>query len=97
MSLASKVRRQYFNQKLSGSYSGLSGFLRNRKFKDAKAVQEELLRLRAFSLHKPIRKKFQTRAVLVHFANFQLVTDLIDYQKYARYYSLSNHFYKLDE
>lgn len=84
MSLANKVRRQYLNTRLSGSFAGLSGFLRNRKFSEAKAVQEELLRLRAFSLHKPIRKKFQTRSVLVHFANWQLVTDLIDYQRYSR-------------
>jgi len=78
------VRRQYFNPKLSGSYSGAQGFIKNRKFKDKAKVIEELSTLRAYMLHAPARKTYPRRRIVIPFIDRQWVSDLLDMQKYAK-------------
>ena len=78
------VKRQYRNPTFSGSFAGISGFLSNRKFKNKKAVTEELNKLREVSLHKPVRKKFKRRQTIVNFVNYQIQADLADVAKYKR-------------
>jgi len=73
------VRSSYLNQRLSGSYSGLDTFLRNNKrFQDKAAVEKELLKLDAFSLHRKVTSKFKRRRTLFRFANEILACDLKD-------------------
>ena len=78
------VKRQYFNPKLSGSFSGAHGFLKNRKFKDKNEVIQELNTLNTYTLHKPAREKFKRRRVFVPFIDWQWCADLVDMQKFSK-------------
>jgi hypothetical protein len=77
------IRRQYFNPKLSGSYSGASGFIRNRKITDKSKVLKQLKTLPTYSLHAPARKVYPRRRIVIPFIDRQWVADLIDMQKFA--------------
>jgi transposase InsO family protein len=81
-----EIKRQYFNPKLSGAYSGLSTFFANRKFhKTKKEVENELLKDPAYYFYRPAKKIIKhRRKVVVHLPNFQLVIDLIDTQRYSK-------------
>ena len=83
-SMMASIRRQYFNPKLSGSFSGASGFLKNRKFKNRKNVIEELNKLNPYSLYKPAPKIYPRRRIVVPFKDRQWASDLIDMQKYSK-------------
>jgi len=78
------VKQQYFNPKLSGSYSGFKGFFGNRKFKDKQQTKDELERIKEYYLFKPINRKFKRRPVQVDGPENQIVFDLIDIQQYAK-------------
>ena len=74
----------YFDPKHPGSYSSVSGFLKNnkvnkKKFKDW-AKKED-----ALTLHKPARKRFPRRRVLVFSTGDLLQIDLMEFQKLSRY------------
>jgi len=78
------IRKQFFNPKLSGSFSGAATFLKNRKFKDKNEVIKELNSLNTYTLHKPVREKFKRRRVFVPFIDWQWCADLVDMQKYSK-------------
>jgi transposase InsO family protein len=78
------IRRQYFNPRLSGSFSGVSGFIKNRKFRDKKEVVKELNSLREFALHRPAAKTYPRRRIFVPFADSHWSGDLLDLQKYSK-------------
>jgi len=80
----STVKQQYFNPKLSGSYSGFKGFFENRKFKDKVKTKAELEQLKEYYLFKPIKRKFKRRPVQVDGPEKQIVFDLIDIQQLAK-------------
>ena len=81
-----KIRRSYLNQRFSGAFSGLSGFLRNRKtWTNKKKVEKELKQLNAYSLHKDIRRKFKRRRVLFNFINQTWASDLKDISTIAEW------------
>ena len=80
------VKRSYLNQRLTGAFSLLSGFMKNRKqWNDKNAVEKELRKLSSYALHKPVRKKFKRRRVHVYFINETLSIDLKDLQSLSRY------------
>ena len=73
----STIKQSYLNQTYSGSYSGLSGFLKNRtKWKDQNEVAKELRKLRGYALHGDIRYKFPRRRIMVNFINEMWASDL---------------------
>ena len=78
------VKRNYFNSISPGSYSALSGFLRNKKYQSKKFIEDTLASLQTYTLHKPIRKKFPRRKVVVAFMNLLYTADLIDYRRHSR-------------
>jgi len=83
--MAGDIRRSYLNQRFSGSFSGLSGFLKNRKKWTSKAEVERTLRkLRGYALHKPIKKKFKRRKIMSFFINDVWGADLKDISTYSR-------------
>ena len=72
------------NQLFSGSWSGLEGFMKNRKkWTDKKEVDRELRTLKGYALHKDVRKKFKRRRIMVNFQNEIFAADLKDVQKLA--------------
>ena len=80
------ITRTYLNQRFSGSYSGLSGFIKNRKtWKDRKVIDEELRKLDAYSLHRPVRRKFQRRKILVNFIGEIFASDLKDISSISQF------------
>ena len=81
-----EIRRSWLSSRYSGSFSGVSGFIKNRKkWKDAKVVEQELQKLEGFALHRPIRKKFRRNKILAHYQHSIYGADLADISKYARY------------
>ena len=71
------IKQNYLNQTYSGSYSGLTGFLKNRKkWKDPNEVSKELRKLRGFALHGDVRYKFPRRRIMVSFIGEMWASDL---------------------
>ena len=80
----SEIRKSYLNQLFSGSYSGASGFMKNRKkWTNKKEVESELAKLKGYALHKDVRKKFKRRRIMVNMINEIFAADLKDTQKLA--------------
>ena len=80
-----EIRRTYVNTRISGALRGLDSFMENRKkWKDKRQVENELIKLETFSVHRPVRRKFPRRRVLVHFINELWSADLASLGKYAR-------------
>ena len=81
-----EIRRSYLSSRYSGSFGGLTTFMKNRKkWKDVKEVEKELQKLEGFSLHRPIRKKFKRNKIWAHYINSIWGADLADIQKYANF------------
>lgn len=79
------VNRTWSNQKLTGSFSSLSGFLRSRKkWSERKNVEDALRQLYSYSVHKPIRKTFKRRRIIVNFEGELFSSDLKDVSKYKK-------------
>lgn len=84
MAEGNDVRRSFLNQRFSGSFSGLDGFLRNRKkWKDKNAVEKELKKLKSYALHAPVKNKFPRRRIKVQFEHEIYTSDLKDISSYA--------------
>lgn len=82
----STVKANFINPNLAGSFSGISGFLRNRlKFKDKQAVVKELRKLNTYQLHKDVRRKFKRRHVKVFWKDNTWSSDLKDISNVADY------------
>ena len=65
-----EIRRTWKNVRLSGAFSGISGFMRNReKWNDRKEVEKELSKLRGFALHRLIRNRFKRNKIWAHYTN----------------------------
>lgn len=82
--MAGNVKRLYLNPLFSGSFSGVSAFMKNRKLKNKELVINELNKLKPYVLHKPARSKFPRRKFMVHFKNEQIQIDLIDLSRYSK-------------
>jgi len=72
--MSSTVQR-YVNPKLPGSFTGISGFVKNQNVNKVGSVKD-LQKLEAYSLHKPIVNKFKRQRVLVDSIDEQFVADL---------------------
>ena len=77
-----KIIEKYTNPSLPGSFSGLSGFLKNnREFKNNQLVKKAIRSLPAYTLHKPIRHRFPRRKTIVEGIDDQWQVDLVDLTK----------------
>ena len=87
-----EIRRSYLNKRFSGAFSGLSGFVQNRKkWTDKNEVVKELRKLDAYTLHRDVRKKFKRRRIMVHFINEIFCSDLKDISNISKWNN-NNHF-----
>ena len=75
----------YFNPKHPGSFSGVSGFIKNNKNINKKKFREWAKKESTLTLHKPARKHFPRRRVLVFSTGDLLQIDLMDFQKLSKY------------
>jgi hypothetical protein len=68
------------NPKAPGSYTSVSGFLRNNpQFRDVKKVKKVLENIESFSIHKPIKRKKIYPKVISNYKSEIFGADLIDY------------------
>jgi len=74
----------YFNLNEVGSYSSLSGFLKNNKIKNLQNVDKELRKLETYVLFQPVRKRFPTIKYLVYKYGHIWNIDLLDVSKFYR-------------
>lgn len=82
-----RLRQEYLDAVGAGSYGGVSRLyaeVKDRGISRAQ-VKEFLAKQDAYTLHKPVRKKFPTRRVYVTFMDEQWEIDLIDLSKIAKY------------
>ena len=75
----------YFNPKHPGSFSGVSGFLKNNKKVNKKKFKEWAKKENTITLHKPARKRFPRRKVLVFATGDLFQIDLMDFQSLSSY------------
>lgn len=68
------------NQRFAGAFSGIGRFIQNRKLKlTRKEIEDELLKIKTFAIHRGIKRKFRRRAVKVTPFIFEtLAVDLKD-------------------
>jgi transposase InsO family protein len=86
-----EIRRSYMNMRLSGAYSGLRGFLLNRKkWTDKKLADKELRKLDFYTSYKPVRRKFRRRRIMTYWKNMTWTTDLKDISNIAEYNNCYN-------
>lgn len=75
----SNILNDYLNPKLPGSFSGVSGFLKNNpNYKNNKRVRKTLKTIPSNTLHKQIKYKFDRSKTIVSGIDDQWQIDLID-------------------
>jgi hypothetical protein len=74
------VTRKYLHPRYSGSLSALNGFLKNNNYSSPQKVDEILSSLDAYVSHKPARKRFPRRPMIVPKINSVWSMDLADMQ-----------------
>lgn len=72
------IHRAYLSPDTPGAFSGLSGFVKNRKLKDIKSVQASLSKLPTFSKFKPPKTHYQRVPVIVKQPLELVQIDLMD-------------------
>ena len=71
----SKLQQIYYDTKRVGSYGGVAAF---RKVVSEKNVEQWLSEQDPYTLHKPVRRRFKRRCVVVGGPNQQWQADLVD-------------------
>jgi len=79
--ISEKLKTVYYDPKTG--FSGINDMVRKSGIKQRK-VKEFLDTLDTYTLHKPIRKSFQTRRVYVHGIDLQWQADLVEMQEFAK-------------
>ena len=77
------IRKSYTDRRRKGAYAGLAGFTQNSQFKNHKQVENALLALPAYALHKNVVHKFPRRVTRVFWRNWQLSCDLMDVSNWS--------------
>ena len=74
----SKLQQRYYDPKRVGSYGGVAAL---RRVVPEQDVERWLLEQDAYTLHKPVRRRFKRRCVVVGGPNQQWQADLVDTSK----------------
>ena len=69
---------KYYDSCVPGSFSGISGFIKNNK--SSKTTKKWAMSQRTITLHKPVRLKFERRKTIVNAIDQQWQCDLCDIQ-----------------
>ncbi|GFV36194.1 uncharacterized transposon-derived protein F54H12.3 [Trichonephila clavipes] len=79
-----RLRKLYFNPKEQGSFGGVER-LSNASGLRRRDVQKWLSQQDVYTLHKPVRYKFQRRKTIAYGVNELWQSDLLDMQNLSRY------------
>jgi len=83
--LENVLRRIYINTKHVGSFGGVNALRRVARV-PLKEVKRWLLAQDTYTLHKPVRRHFQRRRVVMGEINRQWQADLVDVSRLKRYH-----------
>jgi len=85
-SIMEAVQEEYKNLKKPGAFSSKSDFLKsgNQGKLDKLSVENALLKLRGYSLHVPVRKRFKRQRVYSPGIDNQWAIDLLDMRRWNR-------------
>jgi len=86
-----EIKDKYLSTKTPVGFTSLSQFIENTDYgpKDKQKVKDTLSSLNTYSIHKPIRKKYQRTKVMVNFIDHTWALDLAVFESTKR----SNSFY----
>ena len=76
-----KLNNIYYNTK--SGYSGINDIARKSE-ENVKSVKQYLESQNVYTLHKPVRKKFERRKIFVYKIDQQWQADLVDMQLYSQ-------------
>lgn len=79
-----ELKRTYYTPHRPGSFGGISALKRVTKAKDH-TIKRWLKHQDAYTLHKPVRRKFKRRRVMVGGIDHQWQADLIDVQRLKKH------------
>ena len=78
MGRRSKLHQRYYDQKRVGSYGGVAALQRVTLVPAERDVERWLSMLDAYTLHKPVKRRFKRGCVVVGGSNQQWQADLVD-------------------
>lgn len=78
------IRRAWTNYSQPAALKALHGFVKARGIKDIRETEKKLSKIHAFSVHKPARKKYPTRQIILKGPRENICLDLVDLQAYSR-------------
>lgn len=78
------IRRAWTNYSQPAALKALHGFVKARGIKDIRDTEKKLSKIKAFSVHKPIRRKYPTRRMILKGPRENICVDLIDFQAFSR-------------
>jgi hypothetical protein len=82
---ASRIKQTYKDRRKNASFSGLPAFIENSEFKDKAEVARALSFVDAYTLHRPVRKKFPRRMYRVPWLGFEFGMDLMSTQNMSQF------------
>ena len=77
-----KIVKFYTDPEQPGSFSGLTGFLKNNKVFKSNLVKNELLKQNSYTLHPPLKKKFPRTKWFSGGIDHIWQVDLVDLKKF---------------
>src|SRR5678816_4421745 len=83
MEAKAKVDKYYFNLREPNSFGGFTRFAAKFPNTEKKELKEYLEGEDAFTLHKPVRRKFPTRTTIAHHLDNVWQLDLTEMIKYS--------------
>lgn len=79
-----KLKNTYYDPKKVGSFSGKAALVRGVPGVGNKRAEKWLQKQNTYTLHKPIRKKFERNKTIVTTIDEQFQADLVDMAKYSK-------------
>ena len=80
----SYIKRAWTNYSQPAALKALHGFVKARGIKDIRDTEKKLSKIKALSIHKPVRRKYPTRRIILKGPSENICADLIDFQAYSR-------------
>lgn len=78
------TQRAWTNYSQPGSLRALTGFTKARNLKKTTGIEKNLSKIYSFSVHKPVRRVYPTRAIILKGPREHFCSDLIDMQSFSR-------------
>lgn len=81
----SQIAKAYTDRRRKSAFSGLPAFMQLSQFGNKEQVENALSAVDSYTLHKPVKKKFQKGVTKVYFRDYQWGIDLLSTQNMAKF------------